>query len=98
MLFDPRHKHVNPVLYRREEAEACWRNVRAPLLYVLARQSEYLARMGDLALPESMASIVPRLESCWIEDAGHMVHHEQPEALAAAIDAFLARHPLSSGP
>ena len=30
LRFDPAHKRVNPVLYRREEAEACWREVRAP--------------------------------------------------------------------
>ncbi|MGH8294895.1 MAG: alpha/beta fold hydrolase, partial [Steroidobacteraceae bacterium] len=24
LLFDPRHRLVNPVLYRRQEAEACW--------------------------------------------------------------------------
>ena len=95
LLFDPAHRRVNPVLYRRHEAEACWREVRAPLLYVLARDSEYLAQMGELALPETMARIVPRLESCWIEDAGHMVHHERPEALAAVMDAFLRRHPLA---
>lgn len=94
LLFDPAHRRVNPVLYRREESEACWREARAPLLYVLARQSEFLARMGDLAQPATMAAIVPGLESCWIEDAGHMVHHEQPEALAGAIEAFLARHPV----
>jgi len=96
LLFDPAHKRVNPVLYRREEAEACWRAVRAPLLYVLARQSEYLARLGELALPETMSRMVPGLEPCWIEEAGHMVHHERPEALAAAMEAFLERHPLSS--
>jgi pimeloyl-ACP methyl ester carboxylesterase len=96
LLFDPAHKRINPVLYRRHEAEACWRSVRAPLLYVLARNSEYLAQMGEFALPQTMSQIVPRLESCWIEDAGHMVHHEQPEALASAMDAFLRRHPLPS--
>jgi len=26
-----------------------------------------------------------------IDDASHMVHHEQPERLAAAIEAFLER-------
>ena len=94
LRFDPAHKRVNPVLYRREEAEAYWRGVRSPTLYVLARDSDYLARIGEAALPEAMTRLVPQLEACWIEDAGHMVHHEQPQALAAAIDDFLRRHPL----
>jgi pimeloyl-ACP methyl ester carboxylesterase len=96
LLFDPAHKRVNPVLYRREEAEACWRGVTAPLLYVLGRQSEYLARLGEAGQPEAMSRIVSRLEPCWIEDAGHMVHHEQPEALAAAVESFLRRHPTTA--
>ena len=32
---DPKHKHVNPVLYQRDQAEACWRAIVAPLLLVL---------------------------------------------------------------
>lgn len=92
--FDPKHKRLNPVLYRRDETVACWRAARAPVLYVLARDSDYLARMGELASPATMAEIMPQLEPCWIEDAGHMVHHEQPEALAAEIEAFLSRHPV----
>jgi pimeloyl-ACP methyl ester carboxylesterase len=31
------------------------------------------------------------LEPCVIEDASHMVHHEQPERLAREIEAFLER-------
>jgi len=89
---DPAHKRVNAVLYRREEAEACWREITAPVLYVVAEQSDFLPRLGDDARPETMAHFVRRLEPCLIADAGHMVHHEQPERLAREIEAFLARH------
>lgn len=92
MRFDPAHKRVNPVLYHRAEAEACWREVVAPLLYVLGTESEYLARLGGGGLPETVSGIVRGLEPCWIEGAGHMVHHDQPAELAAAIEAFLTRH------
>ncbi len=34
LASDPAHKLVNPVLYRVEEAEACWRRVAAPVLWV----------------------------------------------------------------
>jgi pimeloyl-ACP methyl ester carboxylesterase len=92
MRFDPAHKRVNPVLYRRDEAEACWREVVAPLLYVLGTESTYLARLGGIGQPEAILGIVRGLEPHWIEDAGHMVHHERPAELAAAIEAFLERH------
>jgi pimeloyl-ACP methyl ester carboxylesterase len=91
MLADPAHKRVNAVLYRREEAEACWSEIVAPVLYVIAGQSEFLPRLGEDGLPENMARIVRRLEPCVIYDASHMVHHERPEELAREIEAFLDR-------
>lgn len=93
VLGDPAHKRTNAVLYRREEAEACWREIVAPVLYVMAAQSEYLTRLGEDGRPEHMARIIRRLEPCVVEDASHMVHHEQPEALAHAIESFLAATP-----
>ena len=91
VLADPVHKRVNAVLYRREEAEACWSEIVAPVLYVIAGQSEFLPRLGEDGLPENMARIVRRLEPCVIYDASHMVHHERPEELAREIEAFLDR-------
>jgi pimeloyl-ACP methyl ester carboxylesterase len=88
---DPAHKRVNPVLYRREEAEACWREVTAPVLYVIAEQSDFLRRLGEDGRPENMARLIRRLEPCVVPDASHMVHHERPEQLAREIEAFLAR-------
>ncbi len=87
---DPAHKRVNPVLYRREEAEACWREIRAPLLYVVAEQSEFLKRLGQDGEPASMAALIPELRHCVIPEASHMVHHDQPELLATVIEDFLA--------
>lgn len=87
--FDPAHKRVNPMLYRREEAEATWRRIRAPVLYVLGASSEFLPRLGEDASPARMAELIPGLRACLVEDAGHMLHHEQPLAVAAAIEDFL---------
>ena len=88
---DPAHKRVNAVLYRREEAEACWREIVAPVLYVIAAQSEFMARLDGDADPATMSRVIRRLEPVRIEDASHMVHHERPEVLAREIEAFLAR-------
>ena len=91
VLGDPRHKRVNPVLYRREEAEACWSEVVAPVLYVIAADSQFLPRLGEDAQPETVGRLVRRLEPCVIEGASHMVHHERPDELARTIESFLAR-------
>jgi pimeloyl-ACP methyl ester carboxylesterase len=90
MRADPRHKRVNPVLYRREEAEACWRAIRAPLLFVAGADSEQARRFAEEAARDDMRRAVPHFQLATIADAGHMVHHEQPEALAAAIEEFMS--------
>jgi pimeloyl-ACP methyl ester carboxylesterase len=33
---------------------------------------------------------VPQARTVRIEDAGHMMHHDQPELLAALIEDFIA--------
>ena len=43
---DPAHKLPNAVLYRRAEAEACWRNVKAPVLLVAGADSSLFEALG----------------------------------------------------
>ncbi len=89
---DPAHKIVNPVLYRYEEIRACWREVRAPVLWVDAAESETLKRLklspDDLA--ERRAAFRD-LKQVTVADAGHMLHHDQPAAVARLLEGFLAR-------
>lgn len=89
---DPAHKRTNPVLYRAEEALACWARIEAPLLWVEGRQTDVAKYWGE-RYPrtefERRLAAVPRVERAVIEDAGHMLHHDQPEALAAQIERFL---------
>ncbi len=88
---DPRHRCVNPILYRREEAEACWREISARVLLVLGDQ--WWSRSKTAAA--EFESLYRQLRDAHVEvlpDAGHMLHHEQPEKIAQLIDAFLA-HP-----
>lgn len=86
---DPWHKVANPVLYRRDEAEACWRACAAPVLLVLGEASEFLPRLGADGTHEHFASIFRSLRIATLADAGHMMHHERPEALAALIEPFM---------
>jgi len=95
LRFDPWHRLTNPVLYRREEAEACWRRVRAPTLLVLGGQSEYRRHLES----HDGVNEVSRWQSCFgdleVRDfpaLGHMMHHEDAPAVAAAIEDWLHRH------
>ena len=80
---DPRHKLPNPVLYRRGEAEACWRAITAEALLIVGSESRFL-RLGD-ATPHSF----PHDRRVVIEGGGHMLHFETPGDLAKAIEEFL---------
>jgi pimeloyl-ACP methyl ester carboxylesterase len=89
---DPAHKIVNPVLYRYEEVRACWQQVSAPVLWVDASESDTLKRLGlSEAQHAERRSSFSKLEYVTVRDAGHMLHHDQPEEVARLIEAFLGR-------
>jgi pimeloyl-ACP methyl ester carboxylesterase len=89
LATDPMHRLINPVLYRRDEAEACWRLIEIPMLLVLGEQSEYLPALGADATDEHLHTIVKRLSVVRLPSVGHMLHHEDPAAVAAAIQRYV---------
>lgn len=97
LLFDPRHRLVNPILYRREEAEACWARTKASVLLVRGDADDAPAHRTRAAA-EGMRTHIRNLEIVTIPDAGHMVQHEEPEALAQAIADFERRCRSSAAP
>ena len=87
---DPAHKIVNPQLYRYEEAVACWREVTAPVLWVDAAESETIRRMKlDPAQLAERRAAFRNLRHATVANAGHMLHYDQPRAVAALIEEFL---------
>ena len=87
---DPAHKLVNANLYRLDEAMACWQRVTAPVLWVEAEHSETRTRMSlsEQALAERRAAFKD-LRQVTVQDAGHMLHHDQPGRVARLIEEFL---------
>ena len=87
---DPAHKLVNATLYRLDEARACWERVTAPVLWIDAAESETLQRMKltPAELTERRAAFKD-LRHHTVQDAGHMLHHDQPAEIARLIEAFL---------
>lgn len=87
---DPAHRRVNPVLYRRAEAEACWRGVRAPVLWIEPDPPELRRRIGiGDDLHAAARACFADLEVVSVADAGHNLHHDQPQAVARIVEAFL---------
>jgi pimeloyl-ACP methyl ester carboxylesterase len=86
---DPAHKLPNAVLYRRAEAEACWRMVTAPVLLVAGADSGVFDAVGLTADGGNLQLPFPNSRTAVIEQSGHMVHFDAPGALARAIEDFL---------
>ena len=92
LAADPRHHWVNPGLYKREDAEATWREIRAPLMLMLGEQSDYPDRLGEDGAIEALRRVYPGVEIATVAGAGHMLHLERPESVAALAESFLDAH------
>lgn len=85
LRMDPAHKGVHAVMYRREEAAACWQATTAPVTLVAGSASDYLARFRGFDPLADCARYYPGSARHTLEGAGHMLHWEQPAAVAALI-------------
>ncbi len=93
ILGDPAHKRGSPTLYQRDEVLECWKGITAPLLWVEGDQTDTARWWGtrySKAEFHERLSVVRQVEKQVLSPAGHMLHHDQPEALAARLEAFLA--------
>ncbi len=92
ILGDAAHKVVNANLYQVDEALTLYAQITAPLLAVEAADNELGKWWGDkftLAEYHERLKSVPNCRIEAVADAGHMMHHDQPEVLAGMIEAFL---------
>lgn len=88
------HKIRNHQIYHIDEAIACWQRITAPTLCVRASDDSIAALWSDGSLTQAeyltrMAHI-PQVQHATLPDTGHMLHHDQPAALAQLIEEFLA--------
>jgi pimeloyl-ACP methyl ester carboxylesterase len=93
ILGDPAHKLTNPSLYRIEEVLACWQKITAPVLWVEANDTEVWRWMGPkeearVEIDRRIAHIA-NVKTEMVMEAGHMLHHDQPEVLAELVESFL---------
>jgi pimeloyl-ACP methyl ester carboxylesterase len=93
ILGDPAHKIINANIARVEETLALYQRISMPLLAIEASDDSmtgwYKGRY-TLADYHERLKQVPATQIERIEDAGHMLHHDQPEQLAALMANFLA--------
>ncbi len=96
ILGNPAHKVINAQLYRVDEVLEIYKAITAPTLAVQA-SDDSLARFWKgkgttytMAQYHERMRSVPDLRNALIQDAGHMLHHDQPEQVARVIEEFLA--------
>ncbi|MES2951160.1 MAG: alpha/beta hydrolase [Pseudomonadota bacterium] len=93
ILGQPAHKVISAHLYQAEEVLALYRRLNMPVLAVEASDNSLdLWWKGKFTLEQYHERIknVPNVEIGFIPDAGHMMHHDQPEVLAGMIERFIA--------
>lgn len=88
---DPALKRAAPVVPAQADVIDCWRQTSAPVLWIDGTESGLWARLGaDPQAFEERAGAYERLAIEHVEGAGHNVHHDRPERLAALVEAFVA--------
>ena len=83
---------MNPILYKREDTEACWHELRAPLLMLVGEASDFQARLGVDGTTDAFLALFPHMEIARVAGAGHMLHIEKPDLVAPLVEAFLDAH------
>ena len=89
---DPAHKRVSPYLYQVPEVLEVWKQITAPLLWMDGDQTDtskwWGTRYPRAEFDERLA-VVKQVQRVTLSPCGHMLHHDQPEALAQHLARFL---------
>jgi pimeloyl-ACP methyl ester carboxylesterase len=86
------HKVGGAHLYRLDEALELFKNIQAPVLSVEASDdslAQWWKSSYTLAQFHERLQVIPQVRIARIQDAGHMLHHDQPAAVARLIEDFI---------
>jgi pimeloyl-ACP methyl ester carboxylesterase len=66
------------------------------VLWVEAAQTDAHQWAGGADEIERRRRAIPRLQRAVVQDAGHMLHHDQPGRVAASIEQFFGAAPRAA--
>ena len=92
ILGDPAHKITSAQLYRLDEALVLYGRIAAPVLAVEASDDSLGQWWKDKYNLDEYHQRLTHVRDCRtavVNDAGHMLHHDQPQAVAMLIEDFL---------
>lgn len=93
ILGDAAHKVVNPQLFRVDEVLATYAAITAPVLAVEASDDSLGQWWKNKYTLDEYHQRLQSVRDCRIakiDDAGHMLHHDQPAHIAQLIEDFCA--------
>lgn len=93
MMGHPAHKITNAQLFHVDEILELYKRITAPVLAVEASDNsldQWWQGKYTLAEYHERLKSVPNVQIALIAEAGHMLHHDQPEKLATLIEQFIA--------
>jgi pimeloyl-ACP methyl ester carboxylesterase len=83
--FDPLHRTIAPQPFYLGQALEFFRRIECPALIVQGKESRQAVRPD---MEQRLEAIAHRTLAV-IPDAGHMIHHDNPEGLASVVAKFL---------
>lgn len=93
ILGDVAHRVINAQLFRVDEMLTLYARIAAPTLMIEASDDSLGGWwQGRFTLDEFHERLraVPNLRREVVQDAGHMLHHDQPQWLARQLESFLS--------
>ncbi|MBC7779323.1 MAG: alpha/beta hydrolase [Proteobacteria bacterium] len=88
---DPRHKQLHAQQTRLDEVFACWLQIACPVLWIMGSDPANQGfRLDTPAQFAQRRAQVPDLRVETLGECGHMLHHDQPRAVARLIEAFVS--------
>ncbi|MHB2168003.1 alpha/beta fold hydrolase [Alsobacter sp. R-9] len=90
-LFDPAMTRSLPTLHTLAEWQSVWSRVTAPVLWIASGDGPGDTPFYDAATVAERRALLPHAELVRVPGAGHNLHHDRPEEVAALAEAFLLR-------
>ncbi len=97
LLADPNHKRASPLLANVDEWLECWKRITAPVLWIEGDRTDTSIWWGDRytkAEFHERLDLVADASRHVVAPAGHMLHHDRPEEIAALVESFLSESRL----
>jgi len=89
--FDPYQQAAMPLLGHEELVESTWPQITAGVLLITAADSEIMRYFAQApGVFARRLALIKKVEHVQLEDAGHNLHHDRPDEVAALIESFLS--------